>query len=122
MDFTTFVRKPFSVNAIEITEDNIKDLAHLIGTIQTKKDDTVYIQVDRRLVPNVHRVYPGFWLTKMDANVRCYPAQIFRKLFVKSNADIEAWINYLDSDEVGAAGTAIGLAEMDATEAEYGLK
>ncbi len=32
MDFTTYVRKPFTVEATEITLENIEELAPLVGT------------------------------------------------------------------------------------------
>ncbi len=44
---TTYVRKPFLVDATEITDDNIAELASFVGTLQTKDDGTIYIQVDR---------------------------------------------------------------------------
>ncbi len=42
---TTYVRKPFLVDAVEITEENIAELASFVGTLQTKDDGTIYIQV-----------------------------------------------------------------------------
>jgi len=94
---TTYVRKPFLVDAVEITDKNISELASLVGTLQNKDDGTIYIQVDRRLVPNVFRVYPGFWMTKMDGNIRCYSKQIFDKLFIPSNVELEEWIAQLNA-------------------------
>ena len=60
MDTNTYVRKPFVVEAVEITDQNIHEVAKYIGDIKEKDDGTPYILVDRRLVPNVfkglHRV------------------------------------------------------------------
>lgn len=89
MDFKTFVRKPFTVEAVEITKDNIEELSPLIGTMRTKADGTPYIQVDRRLVPNIYRVYPGFWMTKMGDNVRCYSKRIFSEQFIQSDPSVD---------------------------------
>ncbi len=61
MDFTTFVRKPFPVDVVEVTEENIAEIAELVGTLKKKEDGTSYIHVDRRLVPNIYRVFPGFF-------------------------------------------------------------
>lgn len=95
MDFTTFVRKPFMVEAVEVTEDNIEEIAKLIGTLRHKEDGSPYIFVDRRLFPNLIHVYPGFWMTKMGDNVRCYSKHVFKKQFIASNPDISEWFESL---------------------------
>jgi hypothetical protein len=81
MQFDTYARKPFVVEAVEITEENIEQVAEFVGTVRKKDDGTSFIQVDRRLIPNVYRVYPGFFMTKMGDNVRCYSPKIFRDQF-----------------------------------------
>lgn len=96
MEFGTFVRKPFTVEATEVTTENIGEVAELIGTLREKDDGTPYIHVDRRLVPNLFRVYPGFWMTKMGDNVRCYSKRIFRQQFIEATPQIEGWIEYLN--------------------------
>lgn len=82
VEFTNYVRKPFTVEAVEVTKENIGEVAELIGTLRAKDDGTPYIQVDRRLVPNVFRVYVGFWVTRMGDNLRCYSKRIFTDQFV----------------------------------------
>lgn len=96
MEFKTFVRKPFTVEAVEVTKENIEELAPLIGTLRTKDDGTPYIQVDRRLVPNIYRVYPGFWMTKMGDNVRCYSKRIFNEQFAQATPDIDNWVKFMN--------------------------
>lgn len=85
MEFTTFVRKPFVVEAVEITSENINEVAKYIGDVREREDGTQYILVDRRLVPNVFKVYPGFFMTKMGENVRCYSRKIFREQFIEAS-------------------------------------
>lgn len=97
MDFATFVRKPFTVEAVEVTTENIAEVAKLVGSLRQKDNGTPYIQVDRRLVPNVYRVYPGYWMTKMGDNIRCYSKRIFTEQFTESSEDIEAWIDYMNN-------------------------
>ena len=82
MQFTTFVRKPFVVEAVEVTADNIAEVAKYVGDLREEDDGTQYILVDRRLVPNIARVYTGFYMTKMGKNVRCYSRKIFRDQFI----------------------------------------
>jgi len=104
MEFTTFVRKPFVVEAVEITTDNIEEVAKHVGDLRHKEDGTPFILVDRRLVPNVFRVYVGFYMTKMGENVRCYSRKIFREQFIVKDDNLEQWLDFLaKGDEVDAA-------------------
>ena len=102
MDFDTFVRKPFVVQAVEITKENIEEVAQFVGTLRKKEDGTPYILVDQRLVPNVFRVYPGFFMTKMGENFRCYSRRIFLDQFIPKDDSTQQWLDYLngDSDEI----------------------
>lgn len=102
MDFTTFVRKPFVVEAVEITAENIHDVAKYIGDVREREDGTLYILVDRRLVPNVFKVYPGFFMTKMGENIRCYSKKIFKEQFVEMDDTIKPWLEFMQKDSVSA--------------------
>jgi hypothetical protein len=81
VEFKTYSRRPFDVDAVKVTVENIAEIAPLVGELCTKEDGTPYILVDRRIIPNVHRVYPGWWMTKMGDNVRCYSGRIFDEQF-----------------------------------------
>lgn len=100
MEFTTFVRKPFRVEAVEVTAENISDIAGFVGTLRHKDNGTPYIQVDRRLVPNVFRVYPGFWMTKMGDNIRCYAKRVFEEQFIANTDEINQWVNFMNETHV----------------------
>jgi hypothetical protein len=99
VEYTKFVRKPFTVEATEITLENIGEVAEMIGTLREKDNGEPYIAVDRRLIPNLIRAYPGFWLTKMGDNVRCYAKRVFKQQFVALTPDIENWINYFEGNQ-----------------------
>ena len=101
MDFNTYARRPFTVEAIEITEENIEELAPLVGELRVKDKGTKYIQVDRRRVPNIYRVYPGFWMTRMGDNIRCYAKKVFREQFVALTPEIQEWTEYLCVESEG---------------------
>jgi hypothetical protein len=95
MEFNQFVRKPFVVEAVEVTEENIEEVAEYVGTLRKKDDGTPYIQVDRRLIPNVFRVFPGFWMTRMGDNIRCYSKRVFNDQFTEITPDIQTWVTYM---------------------------
>lgn len=89
MDFKRFIRTPFQVQAVQITEENIEEIAQHIGldkTVQTRdkglKSETRYIVLDKRIVPIVSKAYVGWWVTQMDENIRCYAPEIFAAQFV----------------------------------------
>lgn len=98
LQFVTFVRKPFVVDAVEITTENIGEAAKYIGDLREDDDGTVYILVDRRLVPNVARVFPGFYMTKMGKNVRCYSRKIFKDQFVFQTAEMKNFLAMMSND------------------------
>ncbi|MET0785901.1 MAG: hypothetical protein ABWY25_04285 [Paenisporosarcina sp.] len=98
MDTAVFVRKPFTVEAVEVTRENIGEVAEFVGILRENNDGTPYIQVDRRLVPNVYRVYPGFWMTRMGDNIRCYSKKIFKNQFTEVTPDIENWVQFMNKD------------------------
>ena len=95
MEMDKFVRKPFTVKAVEITEDNIAEIAKKVGELRYKEDDTPYIHVNYKKVPNVPRVFPGFWLTEMGGNLRCYSPRAFEEQFVPSDDNIQEWVKYM---------------------------
>lgn len=99
MEYAKFVRKPFVVDAVKITRDNIEELAPLIGTLEYKEDGsgTPYINVNYRLVPGVPRVYLGFYMTKVGNQIRCYSKRAFINQFCEHSPEIEAWVNYINN-------------------------
>jgi hypothetical protein len=41
-------------------------------------------------------VYPGFYMTKMGENVRCYSRKIFREQFVEEDENIRPWVEFME--------------------------
>ncbi len=96
MDFHEFVRKPFIVEAMEITKDNIGEVAKFIGDVEVNEDGSKFIRVDKNLVPNVTRVYPGFYMTRMGDYIRCYSRRVFFEQFTPLTGDIQKWVTFLE--------------------------
>lgn len=99
MDFIDFVRKPFRIKAVEITAENIEEIAKSVGDLRFKDDEpqTPFILVDPRLVPNVDRAYIGFFMTKMGDNIRCYSRRIFNEQFIEESEEIRPWLEFMDN-------------------------
>jgi len=108
-DFIEFVRKPFVIEAIEITKENIAELAPYIGELKFRDDDpgSPYIQVNKRLVPNVFRVFPGYYMTRLEDNIRCYSRKVFREQFAELTASIGQWVAYMNGEKGLVASTPI---------------
>lgn len=97
MDFTTYVRKPFTVEAVQITSENLEEIAKQVGKLK-KDGDLPYIEVNPNLVPNITKVYPGYWFTKMNNKVRCYSSHIFEAQFMEITPDKKELIDKLNDN------------------------
>lgn len=91
LEFERFVRTPFVVEAVVITEENIDEIAKLVGEVKVK-DGEKYIALDRRIVPNLGRAYQGWYFTRLDDNYRCYSEKIFNQQFVAVGDETEVTI------------------------------
>ena len=77
MIFNTYKRRPFVVQAVQITPENIEECAELIGEVGYTPEGEAFIRVNKRIVPNINRAYAGWWITRMEDNLRCYNPKVF---------------------------------------------
>jgi hypothetical protein len=101
MQFNQYIRSPFVVEAIEITEENLADVAKLVGDIRTKNGVT-YIALDRRIVPSVNRAYVGWYMTRLGDNYRCYSPKVFTDQFIDYKPAISFMFDSIETGGVGA--------------------
>lgn len=106
MEFKEYVRKPFIVEAVEVTEENIEEIAKDVGEIRYKEDGKPFIFVDRRLVPNITKVYPGFFMTRMDDHVRCYSRKVFFDQFTLLDEGTQQWVDFINAG--GTSNSRVG--------------
>ena len=104
MEFTKFVRTPFQVEAVEITEENIAEVAKLIGVLCVKTKET-YIAVDRRIVPTVSKAGVGWFVTRMGESYRCYSPKVFTDQFVPRHDEM-TWTFEIDAEDAYTAALA----------------
>lgn len=105
LDFDRFIRTPFAVKATKITDENIEEVAKLVGEVRTKNDER-YIALDRRIVPNVGRAYIGWWVTLLGDNLRCYSPKVFKEQFMEMPATQPVSFSFDGDDE--EAPTIVG--------------
>lgn len=98
IEYVDVVRRPFKVKAVQITEDNIEKLAQYIGDVKRDDDGTIYILVDRRLVPAVSKVYVGFWMTRIGKQTRVYSNRIYKQDFMAMTDSVQEWLDFLDKE------------------------
>jgi len=97
---TSYVRRPFVLEAVEVTTDNIEELAAFIGTLKTNSEGTPFILVDKKRVEKIWRVYPGFFVTFLNGRIRCYSPKIFTREFAPYTDDVVPWVDFMTkSDE-----------------------
>lgn len=97
MEFSKFVRRPFAVEAVEITKLNIEEIARLVGELRVK-EGVIYISLDRRIIPNVGQAYVGWWMTRMGDNYRCYSPKTFNHQFIDYEPSITFIFDGSDED------------------------
>lgn len=88
-----YIRKPFIVHAVEITESNIAELAQTLGELKTEEKGDLhrqYIQLNRKLVPMVDKAYVGWFVTKLGDKYRCFNPKSFHAQFMTVESPI-AW-------------------------------
>lgn len=92
MEFIDFIRKPFKVKGVLITEENMEEIAALVGKMADKEGER-YIALDKRVIPNVRKAYVGWFLTQLGDNYRCYSPKVFREQFEScgENGILDVW-------------------------------
>lgn len=96
IEYTDFVRKPFIVKAVEITEDNIEEIAKELGQLKHKEDGTPYIGVRKGAVPNVSKVFVGWLMTRHGKRTHCYAPKVFHNQFVENTDVVNTWVELIN--------------------------
>ena len=98
-DSMQYIRKPFIVEAVEVTVENIASLAPRVGTLVEPPEGSPFIEFDPKLVPHVTRVFPGFFVTKMGKRTHCYSPKAFKAQFADADEHNLNWVKYLNEDQ-----------------------
>lgn len=133
-EYTAFIRKPFKIEAVQITEENIQELAELLGGSVQEKKGRPFIMCNRKVTPQSDRAQLGGWITVMDNNLRVYPDKVFRRMFMEFTEEWEPHLEeprkhrepkpkpepepeiQLEAEPEVDATTALSTDEVDATE------
>lgn len=77
-----FVRRPFNVEALRLTEDNLDAIAEMLGEVKTSKKGVTYIKIDPKHNTNRRVVELGFWITQKDDVLHFYSDNAFKRNFM----------------------------------------
>ncbi len=84
METTKYVRKPFFIDAVQVTEDNLEDVAKWAsGDIRTDNENKKYIKV-RVYMPKNDRqskAYIGDWVLYAGTGFKVYTTKAFSASF-----------------------------------------
>ena len=84
IETTTYVRKPFEVEAVEVTEENIEEVKDWCqGYLDTETDKRLFIKVKvaRALNERQTKAYSGDWVLYAGTGFKVYTAKAFHRTF-----------------------------------------
>ena len=113
MEFSEFIRQPFKVEAVQVTDENMEELCKLIGLEIKSTKGSRYILVDRRIVPLGTKAFVGSWVTRMGPKLRCYPNHIFVKQFLPMTDEWAGWFTDEEEDEQGSLQETVEILNDD---------
>lgn len=92
MKTVTYVRKPFEVEAAQVTEDNLNEIQDWCqGTIMSEDDGAQYVKVrvNRAMNERQTKAFPGDWVLFAGTGFKVYTNKAFAKTFQKAAAEPE---------------------------------
>lgn len=83
IETSKYTRKPFEVEAIQVTAENMDEVAQWCGGTVTTEGDTKFIKVeiDRVLNERQTKAFIGDWVLKQNDSYKIYTSKAFRKSF-----------------------------------------
>jgi hypothetical protein len=83
----SYLRKTFLVEAVEVTQENMAEVARHIGKVVESREHGRHIEIDERIVPRFKKVYAGFFVTFFDEQIRVYTRRSFFNHFIAFDAE-----------------------------------
>lgn len=85
LDVNQYARKPFTVQAVQVTQENIDDVALWSDGKVVNEADSQFVKIDvrRPLHERQTKAYPGDWVLRAGQGFRVYNDSAFRNQFDK---------------------------------------
>jgi hypothetical protein len=89
LEINRYTRKPFDVDAVQVTADNMEEVATWCqGTITTEEGETyIKVRVLRVMNEKQTRAYAGDWVLYAGTGYKVYTDKAFRKSFVATGSE-----------------------------------
>jgi hypothetical protein len=87
LEYQTYERIPFTIQAVEITRDNFDEIAALIGVgvePSPYDDGERCILVDSKKIQKMPRAFLGNYLTKSGSHFRLFTRRVFSQQYTQS--------------------------------------
>lgn len=82
IETTKYVRKPFEVEAVQVTEENIEEVKDWCqGTLMSDNRPFIKVRVARALNERQTKAYPGDWVLYAGTGFKVYTSKAFHKTF-----------------------------------------
>lgn len=86
VDTTTYVRKPFEVEAVQVTEENIEAVKDWCqGNLEMDNRQYIKVRVARALNERQTKAYPGDWVLYAGTGFKVYTNKAFHKTFERQS-------------------------------------
>ena len=90
IETTIYVRKPFEVEAVEVTAENIEEIKDWCeGTLDSDNRPFIKVKVARALNERQTKAYPGDWVLYAGTGFKVYTAKAFHRTFEKQQTENE---------------------------------
>ena len=86
-----YVRKPFYINAIQVTPELMRDIAEWCsGAVETtpKGDDYIRVRVHRPLYERQTKAFVGDWVLYSNNGYKVYTDKAFNATFEKAQSEL----------------------------------
>lgn len=90
LEIEKYVRRPFEIDAVRVTEDNIKEAAAWCGgDVRSDKNGAKYVKVRvvRPLTTRQSEAYVNDWILYAGTGYKVYTPKAFEDSFYKSSPD-----------------------------------
>lgn len=82
VETTTYIRKPFEVEAVQVTEDNIGAVKEWCqGALDADPRPFIKVKVARALNERQTKAYPGDWVLYAGTGFKVYTEKAFHRTF-----------------------------------------
>lgn len=90
-----YARKPFIVDAVQVTADNLAEVAHWVqGDVRTERDENnqpaqyVHVRVHRALNERQTKAFVGDWVLYAGTGYKVYTEKAFKSTFEPATGEV----------------------------------